>query len=56
MSTNDEISKFILYDCRRKGKDGISIITKGGRKAYFRAIRVFFNWAYSSDSKLGLQQ
>jgi integrase len=56
MSTTDEISKFILYDCGRKGKDGISTITKGGRKAYFRAIRAFFNWAYSADSNLGLQQ
>ncbi len=27
----------------------------GGRKAYFRAIRCFFNWAYSPASDLGLK-
>ena len=49
MSTQDEIGHFILYDC---GKEGI---TPGGRRAYFRAIRAFFNWAYSPDSNLGLK-
>ena len=42
------IQDFIDHRC---GKEGI---TQGGRHAYFRAIRSFYNWAYSPASGLGL--
>jgi len=48
-STTAEIHKFVNYDCGKQG------ITPGGRRAYFRAIRAFFNWAYSPASGLGLK-
>ena len=53
-STIHEIQTFIDRDCGRKDKDGKSLIKPGGRHAYYRAIRSFFNWAYSPASELGL--
>jgi integrase len=46
-SSTSQIQTFIDRGCGKK------TITPGGRKAYFRAIRCFFNWAYSPASKLG---
>ena|SRR3990172_2774910 len=49
LATNTpRIQDFIEHQC---GKEGI---TPGGRHAYFRAIRCFYNWAYSPASGLGL--
>ena len=48
-STTAQIQDFIDYGCGKKD------IKPGGRKAYFRAIRCFFNWAYSPASDLGLK-
>lgn len=53
-STTKEIQKYIQYDCGRKGNNGESLISPGGRHSYFRAIRCFFNWAYSPASGLEL--
>jgi integrase len=47
-STTAEIQRFVYHDC---GKPGI---TQGGRHAYYRAIRAFFNWVFSPASHLGL--
>ena len=47
-STSAEIQDFIDHRCGKKN------ITPGGRNAYFRAIRCFFNWAYSPASGLEL--
>jgi len=49
-STTADIQDFVSNRC---GKQGISA---GGRKAYFRAIRAFFNWAFSPASGLGLTE
>lgn len=54
-STTKEIQQFIQFDCGRKDKDGEPLIKPGGRHAYFRAIRCFFNWAYSPASGLGFE-
>ena len=48
-STTAEIQNFIDCDCGKKN------INPGGRKAYFRAIRCFFNWAFSPASGLGFK-
>jgi len=48
-STTAEIQDFVDRGCGKKD------IKPGGRKAYFRAIRCFFNWAYSPASRLGLK-
>jgi integrase len=53
-SSIHEIQTFIDRDCGRKDKNGKSLINPGGRHAYYRAIRSFFNWAYSPASELGL--
>jgi integrase len=47
-STTPQIQRFIDHDCGKKG------ISAGGRHAYYRAIRAFFNWAFSPASNLGL--
>jgi integrase len=47
-SSTAEIQDFINYRC---GKKGISV---GGRKAYYRAARAFYNWAFSPASGRGL--
>ena len=47
-STSYEIQVFIDKQCGKKG------ISAGGRAAYFRAMRSFFNWCYSPASGLGL--
>jgi len=48
-STTAEIQDFVDRGCGKKK------IKPGGRKAYFRAIRCFFNWAYSPASGLGFK-
>ena len=48
-STTAEIQYFIDHDCGKKD------IKPGGRHAYYRAIRCFFNWAYSPASGLGFK-
>lgn len=53
-STTKDIQKYVQFDCGRKGKNGESLISPGGRHSYFRAIRCFFNWAHSPASGLGL--
>ncbi len=47
-STSTEIEDFIDNRCGKKG------ISSGVRAAYYRAIRRFFNWAFSPASRLGL--
>ncbi len=46
-STTQEIQDFVDIECGRKDIYGNPLIKPGGRHAYFRAIRCFFNWAYS---------
>ena len=48
-STTAEIQAFVDRSCGRKK------IKPSGRKAYFRAIRCFFNWAYSPATGLGFK-
>ncbi len=48
-STTPEIHDFVHHRCGKKN------ITNGGRHAYYRAIKRFFNWAYSPASNLGLK-
>jgi len=54
-STTQEIQNFIDIECGRRDKYGNPLIKPGGRHAYFRAIRCFFNWAYSPASGLGFE-
>lgn len=55
LSTTQRIQKFVDHECGRKDKEGKLLIKPGGRHAYYRAIRCFFNWAYSPASGLDLK-
>jgi integrase len=55
MSTVKQIQHFIDHECGRKDKEGKPLIQPGGRHAYYRAIRCFFNWAFSPASDLDLK-
>jgi site-specific recombinase XerD len=48
LSSTAEIQDFVDHRCGKKG------ISEGGRNAYFRSIRAFFNWAFSPASGKGL--
>ena len=53
-STPKEIFDFICRDCGRKDTSGKALINPGGRRAYWRSVRAFYNWVYSAMSGLPL--
>jgi integrase len=54
-SAPNEIFRFVCVDCGKKDANGKCVINAGGRRAYWRSIRAFFNWAYSAASGIPLR-